>query len=246
MRVDAYLGGQVHIAQPAQGYRAGTDPVLVAAAVPAQAGDRVLELGCGVGTALACLAARVPGLHCTGVERVASLASYAARNLPDAQIVTADLTDLPGVVRAATYQHVLMNPPYQPSHAPAAPNPTRDQANREDTPLAQWFDCAARRCAPGGSITVILPTWRLGEVLAGFAGRCGDITVLPLSPRPGQPAQRVISQARKGRAGPLRLLAPLVLHQGESHAEDAGAFSSAAEEVLRRGAALRMSRSLDT
>ncbi|MEM6466501.1 MAG: methyltransferase, partial [Pseudomonadota bacterium] len=45
LRTDAYLGGRVQITQPAKGYRAGTDPVLLAAAVPALAGQTVLELG---------------------------------------------------------------------------------------------------------------------------------------------------------------------------------------------------------
>ncbi|WP_348656358.1 methyltransferase, partial [uncultured Sulfitobacter sp.] len=65
---DAFLGGKLHLWQPRKGYRAGVDPVLLAATVPAQAGQRVLELGCGVGAVSLCLGARVPGLQLTGVE----------------------------------------------------------------------------------------------------------------------------------------------------------------------------------
>ena len=50
---NGYLDGRVRIRQPARGYRAGVDPVLLAASVPARDGQRVLELGCGVGAALA-------------------------------------------------------------------------------------------------------------------------------------------------------------------------------------------------
>ena len=57
---DSFLGGQVQVHQPRDGYRAGTDQVLMAAACPAVAGDTVLELGCGVGVASLCLLARVP------------------------------------------------------------------------------------------------------------------------------------------------------------------------------------------
>lgn len=58
---DQFLGGRLMVAQPKTGYRAGVDPVLLAASVPAVRGESVLELGCGVGVASLCLAARVPG-----------------------------------------------------------------------------------------------------------------------------------------------------------------------------------------
>ena len=59
-RDDAFLGGRLVLRQPARGYRAGADAVMLAAACSARAGERVLELGCGAGAALFCLGARVP------------------------------------------------------------------------------------------------------------------------------------------------------------------------------------------
>src|SRR5580692_7243816 len=77
---DALLGGRVHLHQPAQGYRVAIDPVLLAAAVPAAEGDRVLDIGCGVGAASLCLAARVPGCRIVGLELQPALAQLAAEN----------------------------------------------------------------------------------------------------------------------------------------------------------------------
>ena len=48
---DLFLDGRLRIRQPANGYRAGADPVFLAAAVPAKPGESVLELGCGAGVA---------------------------------------------------------------------------------------------------------------------------------------------------------------------------------------------------
>ncbi len=101
---DAFLGGLVQAWQPRLGYRAATDPVFLAASVPARAGERVLELGCGVGVAALCLQARVPGLHLTGVELQAAYADLARRNAQAngavMDVVQADLTGLPPDLRA--------------------------------------------------------------------------------------------------------------------------------------------------
>ncbi|MDT8344261.1 MAG: methyltransferase, partial [Thermohalobaculum sp.] len=77
---DRLLGGRVRLLQPGAGYRAATDPVLLAAAVPARPGERVLELGIGAGAATLCLAARVAGLVHAGLEIQPDYLALAARN----------------------------------------------------------------------------------------------------------------------------------------------------------------------
>ncbi len=46
---DGFLGGQLRLRQPRGGHRAGHDAILLAAATPARSGDRVVDLGAGVG-----------------------------------------------------------------------------------------------------------------------------------------------------------------------------------------------------
>ena len=65
---DRFLGGRPRLYQPAQGVRAGSDAVLLAAAVAAKAGESALDVGCGVGPAALCLACRVAGVRVTGLE----------------------------------------------------------------------------------------------------------------------------------------------------------------------------------
>ncbi|MBN8529898.1 MAG: methyltransferase, partial [Caulobacterales bacterium] len=68
---NALLGGRVRLRQPARGYRAGLDAALLAAAIAARPGQRVIEAGCGAGGALLQIAARRPESLLTGVEREA-------------------------------------------------------------------------------------------------------------------------------------------------------------------------------
>ena len=113
---DEFLGGRLRLWQPREGYRAGVDPVLLAAAVPAQSGQDVLELGCGAGAAILCLGARVEGLALTGIELQRDYAALARQNSKDndvpLEVVEADLRNLPSELRQRVWHHILMNPPY--------------------------------------------------------------------------------------------------------------------------------------
>src|SRR5262249_58944603 len=48
---DAVLGGKLRLKQPTGGHRFGHDAILLAAACPARAGERVVDLGAGGGPA---------------------------------------------------------------------------------------------------------------------------------------------------------------------------------------------------
>ena len=238
---DALLGGRVRLLQPRDGYRAATDPVLLAAAVPARAGEAVLDLGCGAGAAALCLAARVPGLVLHGLERQPAYAALArenaARNGAALKVWQADLAALPGGLRALGFDHVLANPPWFAASAPPARDPGRDAAQREETPLALWVAVGLRRLRPGGHLTLIVPAERLPDLLSALGGGPG-VAVRPLAARDGRAAGRVIVQARKGARRPFRLLTPLVMHEGAAHLRDGEDFSRAAQEVLRDAAPL--------
>lgn len=232
---DAFLGGRVSAWQPRHGYRAATDPVLLAAAVEATPGQSVLELGCGVGVASLCLSARVPDLRLTGVERQSEYAELARRNLgPGARIVTADLTDLPADLRQDSFDHVIANPPYYPAGGgTSARDAGREAALREETPLERWVEVAARRLAPKGWLTMIQAADRLPEVIGAIAPRLGSVTLRPLAAREGRPAGRVLVKARKGGRAPFALLPPLILHAGSSHSTDGDDFTPLARAILR-------------
>lgn len=241
---DLLLGGRVRLSQPVAGYRAATDPLLLAAAVPARAGETVLELGLGAGAAALCLAARVQGVVLTGVEiqpEYAALArANAAANGVSLEVVEGDVAALPAALRARRFDHVMMNPPFH-AHGLASPVEGRDRAHREgEAGVGAWISAAVARARPRGRVTLIHRAERLPEILAALSGPAGEIAVLPLAARGGRAAKRVIVTARTQMRGPFRLLAPLVLHEGAAHSADGDDFTAAARAILRDGAALSL------
>lgn len=235
---DAFLGGKLHLWQPRAGYRAGADPVLLAASVPARHGETVLDLGCGVGAAALCLGARVPGLHLTGVERQADYAALARRNGLD--VFEADVSALPQDLRARSFDHVLANPPFFDRTAGhGAQNAGREAARGQATPLEAWVDTGARRLRPKGHLHMIHRAERVPDLLAAASGRLGSPEIWPICPRLGKIAELVIFRARKDGRADFRLHPPIILHEGTRHEQDADSYRADIRAVLRDGAALK-------
>jgi tRNA1(Val) A37 N6-methylase TrmN6 len=245
---DTLLGGRVRLAQPKSGFRAAIDPVLLAAAVPAVAGERVFEAGSGTGAAALCLAARVPGVQVAGIEIDPVLAALANENARASGVadrvrfVAGDLFAPPpefaGMPFAGTlFDRVMVNPPFlEAGSGSLSPDPGRRRATAEGAGgLAAWLDACFGFLAPGGTLTVIHRADRLDAVLAKLSEHAGGIIVFPLWPGEGKAAKRVIVAARKGSAAPLEIRPGLVLHR------PGGGYTPEAEAILRGACALPMS-----
>lgn len=240
---DGFLGGRLIVAQPARGYRAGLDPVLMAAAVPARSGQSVLELGCGVGVASLALGLRVPELALVALELQPDLAALAranaSRNGVTLDIVEGDVARMPAALRARRFDHVIMNPPWfaRDTSVPAAV-PSRETGLGESVPLEIWLSAAAKRLAPRGTLTLIHRAERLPDVLRSLPGGLGGLELLPLLPREGRAARLILLRGRAGARAPFRLHAGLVMHEGARHPGDREHYAPTIRAVLRDAAAL--------
>ena len=106
---DAFLGGQLHLKQLKSGHRAGHDAVLLAAATAARSGDRVADLGAGVGVAGLAVAKRIGGIDLVLLEIDAALAGLARANA-DANAIKADMVVLDVEADAASFAAAGLGP----------------------------------------------------------------------------------------------------------------------------------------
>lgn len=238
---DAVLGGRLMLRQPKRGHRVGHDAILLAAATPSLPGDRAVDLGAGVGAAGLALARRVEGLRVTLVEIDPALCALAEENATAndlADRVTVLNHDVKSIGRDFSAERVLMNPPFNdPARMQVSPEAARARAHvAEDDTLRTWIAAAARILVSGGSLTLIWRAEDLAAVESAVADSFGDVRILPVVPRAGAAAIRVLVHATKDGGTSRAVLPDLVLNGPD------GRPTPAAEAVLRSGETLPLAR----
>jgi tRNA1(Val) A37 N6-methylase TrmN6 len=221
---DAILGGRIRLMQPARGHRAGTDAILLAASVPARAGDHVLDLGAGVGTAGLALASRVSGCRLTSVEIAPELAELARSNaerngiVADVRLLDAKELGKSGSDDLANaVDHVLSNPPFHPASGRVSPDPATARARTSSPDLLEdWSRAASRVLRPGGTFTLIHRPDAIQDILAALGGRFGDLKLRFVHADGMSPAVRILVRGTKGSRAPLSVAPPIVLTDAEA------------------------------
>jgi tRNA1(Val) A37 N6-methylase TrmN6 len=240
-----FLGGALRIRQPRTGYRAGMDAVLLAALLDSSASGPVLDAGAGVGVVGLCVAARCPKTTVTLLERQPRLIALARRNVElnglggRARVVEADVLRATEALRDAgikpeTFATVLANPPYHDDgRGTTAGTPLKAASHQmPEDDLDAWVRFMSRMAAPSGRAAMIHKAEALPRVLAAYARRFGNVRVLPIHARAGEPAIRVIVEGIKGSRAPLSIRPGLILHGPDQ------IFLPEVDAVFRNGAPL--------
>lgn len=236
------LDKKVHLLQLAGGgFRTSLDSVMLAAACPAEDGDHVLDMGCGVGGASFCLLWRVKGVRLTGAEWEHDYCELARANIPlndcvgRADFVEADIRDFAPSDKPL-FDHVMCNPPFAEAGA-HTPSPDRIKAQalghqEDDLSLEDWVKAAHRLVKSKGSFTIIYPTQGTDRIIRALGKKFGAVEIIPLWPHASEDSKRVIIRARKDRQSLCRVAAGLVLHEAD------GCYTEAADKILRDGGAI--------
>lgn len=231
---DTLLDGRVRLVQRARGHRAGTDAVLLAAALRPSPGARIADFGAGSGAVGLMAAQRAGGACLYLVERDRELADLCRLNAlanglaPTTLTICADLL-LGPVLDHASMDCIYTNPPFfERDEAPASPEPARSDAHvMPRGGQGAWLAAAIRALRPRGCLALIQRADRLGPCLSALAAGTGAISVTPIHPRIDAPASRILVTAVKGARAPLQLRPPLILHGPE------GGFTEQAEAIHR-------------
>lgn len=221
---DRLLDGRLRLLQPRKGHRAGSDAILLAAALPKLGQGGLLDIGAGVGTVGLAAALAQPDLRVTLLERDPELAALAARNAGlngmagrvtaiagDVTARAAALSELG--LAAASYDAVAMNPPFYPQGgSKASPVPNRKAAHMAEGALEPWLRTARRLLRPGGHLALIHTVEALPEVLAGLETGFGAVAIRPIHAFAEKPAVRIIVTAILNSRKPAALLPAFVIN----------------------------------
>lgn len=217
--VDLFLGGRIKLIQPSEGYRAGIDPIFLAASLHPKPDEKILDVGAGVGVASLSLAARCPHAKIIGLELQPKLVNLALSNVyrnsleSSVEIMLGDILSPPSLLKPHSFDHVMTNPPYyEYNRAQTSPIFGKAKANIETIDLGKWIKSCLKLLKPKGIFTMIHRAERLSEILACLKNRVGDLVIFPLWPGGNKSARRVIIQGRKSIRGDLRLAQGLALH----------------------------------
>jgi tRNA1(Val) A37 N6-methylase TrmN6 len=224
---DSFLGGRLLLRQPEKGHRAGTDAILLAAAVPAEITGLTLDVGAGVGAAGLALAKLRPQITFGLIESDLLSAALARDNVKmnglaaRGRVYEADVLSVESLraadLAAGSAQLVITNPPFLDpararlsTHAGKRTAHTMPQAGRG--PLAAWIGACMTLLEEGGLFLMIHKPEALIEILASVSSQAGGLMLMPIQPRVEKPAARILIRARKGSRAPLTIAPALVLN----------------------------------
>ena len=232
---DFILNGQIKVRQPRDGYRIGTDAVMLAATVQMKSG-RLLDMGAGVGGVCLAVAHRLPSIKITAIEIDPVSHFLLGHNISQNEQATnirpllADVLSLPSVM-AGTFDNVVSNPPFH--HDADAPSRSRRRAlahYETDERLGAWIDAGLSALKPKGRLSVIVRADRGDMIISRLREQgAGEIALYPLWSYQSSPAIRLIITARKAVKGAMALLPGLVLHTPR------GALTQDAQQVMKGG-----------
>ncbi len=239
---DKLLGGKVIIFQPKKGYRVAMDSCLLAASVPAKAGDKVLDLGVGTGAVSLCIRARVPKTRIVGIDKNTGYLELANKSVTknnwqsSIDLHFGDVCKPPRILEPASFDYVVANPPYFDEDAYfKSPSAGKSEAHaNHGSKLADWVKCAKDFLKPDGQFFVIFPSDREETLLSALKDQFNDIRVLRVYSSDETTQIRVIMAAKS-----VPLAETVVLEAGKLHIRDEkGDYTPIAHGILWDGNAL--------
>lgn len=230
------LRGQVKLLQPREGFHASMDTVLLAAACAMRDGQRLLDVGCGVGSAGLCVALKNNNINLFGIDIFENNILIARQNAQLNGVADRSHFQCKSLIQDTVFEDnffdcAITNPPYQAGgkHTPSS-HEQKSLAHGEDASgitLEKWCKYLHKKLKQGGTMVMVHRADRLDEIIRVLTGRrwFGSLVVMPVHSRAGDPAKRVLVSARKERYAPIVIKPALVMHNADgSYTPEAAAI----------------------
>jgi tRNA1Val (adenine37-N6)-methyltransferase len=236
---DTLFGGKIRVVQEKYGYRFSLDAILLAGFVWLRRGERVIDLGTGIGVIPLILGKRGEGAEeIVGVELQERLTELAKRNVlinslaSLIHIYQGDIKCMDALFPHSTFDVVVTNPPYyRVASGRINPYSQKAIARHEITCTAGDVLQAARYLLKeGGRIFIIFPARRAVTLLDSLRNAMLEPKTLRwVHSREGEEAKFILTEAYKGGGEGVKVLPPFFVysHDGKYTPEMETLYSDA-------------------
>ena len=223
-RLDDLQRGGLRILQRPDGFRFGTDAVLLADFAQIRRGEHAADVGTGTGVLALLLSARAPETTFDAFELQPEMADMAARSvrlngLEDRiRVHCADCRAAAGIIGHERCQLVVTNPPYTQAGAGlVSPDPARAAArSAEHCTLGEWMAACARLLRNGGRLCCVFPAPQFLTLCDAMrAARVEPKRVRFVAARDAAPPRLVLVEGLKGGRPGLHVLGALITHDAQ-------------------------------
>ena len=228
-RLDDLQRNGLRIIQREQGFRFGTDAVLLADFAKAKPGERVCDMGTGTGVLPLLIAARSENTIFDAFELQPDVADMAARSVKidglqaRIRVHEADCREAAKRIGYGVCHMVVTNPPYTAAGAGlVSPENTRALSRSDsDCPLDEWMAACAKVLKNGGRLCCVFPAPRLLQLCDAMRGAGVEPKRLRMiAARADAAPKLVLLEGLKGGKPGLHMLPLLITHTPEGDFTD--------------------------
>ena len=228
-RLDDLQRNGLRIIQREQGFRFGTDAVLLADFAKAKPGERVCDMGTGTGVLPLLIAARSENTTFDAFELQPDVADMAARSVKinglqaRIRVHEADCREAAKRIGYGVCHMVVTDPPYTAAGAGlVSPENTRALSRSDsDCPLDEWMAACAKVLKNGGRLCCVFPAPRLLQLCDAMRGAGVEPKRLRMiAARADAAPKLVLLEGLKGGKPGLHMLPLLITHTPEGDFTD--------------------------
>ncbi len=154
---------QFSIDQSADGFKVGTDGVLLGAWAELKQAEKVLDVGTGTGLIALMLAQRFSDVFIDAVEINSSSAFYAQKNFEASpwrsrlNLIEGDVNDCLEINEGALYHHIISNPPFFSAGTLPEIDHQKSARHQGSLHLNQLLKLSQKLLQPSGLLSLVLP-----------------------------------------------------------------------------------------